>query len=135
MKVKAMCKGVGKYKSKFKVTGLLLDAGKGEFWADIKGELNYKDYKGNEVEVDIEKNPKGYWGGTLVGGVAAGGKGEDIRGKCLCQVITAGIMSQQLKCDNEQDIEHWTGYIMGREPAAEDAGPGPEQQQDDDIPF
>ncbi len=127
MRAKLMCIGVGKYKEKYKSTGLLLDGGKGEFWADIQGNLNWKDYKDKEVEVDIKKDNKGYWKGSLVGG-GASSSGEDVRGKCLCQVICAAIASKQIKCEDEQDINYWTDVMMGKQTHQEPVG-------DDDIPF
>lgn len=135
MQVTGEVKGVGKYKPKFTATGLLLDAGKGEFWADIQGNLDYKKYKGETVTVDIEKNPKGYWGGTLVSGGKSDGGGGDVRGKCLCQVICAGIASSQLQCTDEADVNGWVDMMMGKaqsEPASE---PVSEPAAEEDIPF
>ncbi len=58
-------KAVGKYKDQFNQTGLLLDAGKGEFWANFPGSLAWKDYKGKRIDVNLTQDGKGYWSGTF----------------------------------------------------------------------
>lgn len=58
---------VGKYKDKFQSTGVMLNTGNGDFWVDIKGNLDWKQYKGNTYTFEINQNSKGYWGGTIAG--------------------------------------------------------------------
>ncbi len=66
MKGQATVKGVGKYKPKFDQTGFLLDAGAGEFWANIPGQRDYQQYKGKSFEFNLEQDAKGYWSGVIV---------------------------------------------------------------------
>ena len=57
MQIKARVVAVGKYKPKYKTTGLLLDSINGqETWADLPGELNYKNYKDKDVIVEVSQN-------------------------------------------------------------------------------
>ncbi len=69
------CKAVGKYKEKFRTTGLLLLVDGVERWVDIPGQLNWKQYKENNVGVtNMTQNDKGYWSGELEG--ASTGQGQ-----------------------------------------------------------
>ncbi len=160
MKVTSMCKAVGKYKEQFKCTGLLLESVEGtETWVDIEGNLNYKDYKGKQVTVDIQRNSKGYWGGTFAGGQQSPApplqqassqprqskKSEPnwdaiAEGKCRCAVICAAIQSNQINISGEMDVDQWVQYIMlGRNKVPQQAKPEPwddaPSPTDDDIPW
>ena len=131
MKVTSMCKAVGKYKEQFRCTGLLLESVEGaETWVDIEGQLNYKDYKGKQVTVDIQRNSKGYWGGTFAGQQSPAPplqqapsqphqaeKSEPdwdaiALGKVRHGVACAGIQSGQIEVKSEMDCEKWVQYIM-----------------------
>ena len=67
----------------------------------------------------------------------------EIRGKCMCQVICAGISSGQLKCVTIDDVVAWVSLMMDDSPTAPvadgdlvyepvDSEPAPSE---DDIPF
>jgi len=143
--VKAMCKGVGKYKDKFNTTGLLLDAGKGEFWADIKGKLNYRDYKNKEVEVDITKNAKGYWGGTVVGQTRESSpSGTDDKDRLIvAQVVYKALSERDEVTEDKLSLDVDMIMRIGSNTPRQDPQPVPAPecadvppgQQDDDLPF
>ncbi len=109
MQIKAQVVAVGKYKPKYKTTGLLLDSINGqETWANLPGELNYRDYKDKDVMVDITQNEKGYWSGVFVGnaqGSSQGGQNKNAdpnrelhikRGNALNAVMSATTIPSDL---------------------------------------
>ncbi len=134
MQAELMCKGVGKYKPKFDSTGLLFASSKGEFWADIKGDINYKDYKGKMVKIDIEKDDKGYWHGEIIGGSASAdtGKNRAFAMSYAKDLVVANREEMSRLYGLADAILAWLdGTLPPEEPAqSEAAGPN-----DDDIPF
>lgn len=108
---------VGKYKEKFNQTGLLIDAGQGEFWANFPGALNWKDYKDKRIDVELTQDGKGYWSGTIGGQGGSQGSSQPRQapktaprdydkeniGKCVTQFIKAYICSGVAPAQLEQD--------------------------------
>ncbi len=111
MKTRAMVKGVGKFKAKFNQTGFLLDAGKGEFWANMPGNLSYKDYKDKEFTFDLAQDDKGYWSGTIEGGGAATG-GDSRPAGNKDRLIVAQVVYKRL-ADKFDTMHEFDVYLMG----------------------
>jgi hypothetical protein len=129
--ITAKVKAVGKYKDKFNSTGLLLEWN-GETWVDVKGQLNWKDYKDKTLTLDVEQNNKGYWSGSLsntFGGQQstpqtqqnAPQQAQDkpdwdkiAEGKVMCNVICSAIQSNQMQCTDMNDAKMYTDLIMGK---------------------
>ena len=152
MKMNALVKAVGKYKDKFKTTGLLLETPQGEFWADVPGNLDYKKYKGKSFDFDLEQNEKGYWRGKFVGGTPSGGGcsgGEDKNRSFAMSyakdLVVAGKLNISELVGGANKILAWLeGKAPAKkpipEPEPEDVNvnhyePEPESEPDDDIPF
>ena len=53
---------------------------------------------------------------------------RETEGKCICQVVCAGITSGQLKCEPDH-IKYWVHLIMGKEQYPQDKQPNVSQQQ------
>lgn len=93
--------------------------------------------QGDEINVEVTTNAYGKKFKKVNPQYAEqGGKsGQDVRGKCLCQVIKAGINSSQLKCDCLEDVNDWADVMMGKNnqqaTGSTDYGSG----VNDDIPF
>lgn len=141
--------GVGKYKEKFKQTGLLINDGATEFWCNFPGNLGWKQYKDKQINVDVAQNRDGYWEGTIAGPhpqqpssrAPQGNRGPHQPSGNKDRLIVTQVVYKALvvegQCDEEnliRDVDMIMRVGSGQ-PNPDYVGDDPPPPVDDEVPF